>query len=367
MSNASKKRKILLGVLIAVLVLALGGWLLYRLQLSWVSMEDNLPYDITWNEADSTVHMDVSGLFDMVFDTQEPVAYIGDERIPMQDGVQIRNSRPYFNIRDTSVFNEGLNNAINAIEEADTSDPVAVIANGLYGQGTEEQNATVDALLGGENPQESFELYFQWYNSVHELGHSITTSYGTYDSENMNLRHMVEEEQLVNSFAVAFWMYYGEEEKLDELEVIVERALSNITPPVEDMSHLDFMRKAIDEGKFNEVFTLETYGWFQYNIVRDALRQRDSLDLESILAQMTGNGNVKLQAQETLVYPTLGADMVPEILADVTSTMRDLGVAVPDIYVTFSTDPNDQALRGSFPVTLLEPYIEEGRLIPAFR
>lgn len=331
---------------------------------SWLPMEGTLSDEVTWQEDDATVRMSISGLFDMVFSTQEPVAYVGDELISMQDGIKIKEGRPCFSMRDASVFSEGMNAAINAIAEKDTSAPVAVIENGLYGQGTEEQNATVNALLG-DDAREKFELYFQWYNVVHELGHSITTKHGTYDSNNMELRHMVDEEQLVNSFAVAFWMKYGEAEKLNQLETIVDSVLRNMTPPVDNMSHLDFMRNAVDEGRFQEALNMEIYGWFQYSIVRDVLRNRDTLDLSSILAQMTGKEKVEIQSQQTLVYPTLGKDRVLEILADVVSTLRNLGVDVNDAYVTYSTDPNAQICKGNFPFALLEPYINAGRIIKA--
>jgi hypothetical protein len=195
------------------------------------------------------------------------------------------------------------------------------------------------------------------------LGHTITANYGTYDFSNMELRHMVDEEQLVNSFAVAFWMYYGEEEKIDALEAMVEYVLGNITPPVDDMSHLDFMREVVD-GKRDAEFAMETYGWFQFSIVRDILRERDSLDLSSILKQM-GVENFQLQRVQTLVYPTLGKDNVPVVLADAISVLRDAGVDIPDVYISFNTDPNEHRSLGILPRSILEQSIAEGKLIPA--
>ena len=263
--------------------------------------------------------------------------------------------------------------ANNPVEATPTTipPPVGVIVNGLYGQGTQVQNAMVHALLGGELARDRFELYFQWYNTIHELGHLITIHHGTYDRNNMEAtRHFVDEEILANSFAVAFWMNFGELEKIYILEEKVDYVLGKLPSPVENMPHLDFMRGAVDAGRFEEVFTFEIYGWFQLNVVRDILLERDSLDLALILAEMTGMNNIQVQPpspNQRLVYPTLGVDVVPQIVADAIYTLRNLGVSVPDAYISFSTDPNEHRLQYPMPRAALEWRIAAGQLIPAYR
>ena len=179
---------------------------------------------------------------------------------------------------------------------------------------------------------------------------------------------MVEEELLVNSFAVAFWMHFGESEKIYALEEMVNYVLGNIAPPVQNMSHLDFMREAVDEERFEEIFTFEIYGWFQFNLVRDILQMRDSLDLALLLAEMTGMENIQLHLPSyPLVYPVLGVDIVPYIVADVVSVLRDMGVSVPDVYISFNTDPNNHALQYPMSRAILEASIAAGRLVPGYR
>ena len=359
MKAQSKKRKILFGLGVSIAVLVFGGWLLFRFHLSWLSLEDNLPPGtVTYNEEDSSFHADYMGMYDMIFHTQEPMFYAGNVPVPVRDGARIRNGRPYISLRDVGIFNP----AIDAITDTDTSAHVAVITNGLYGQGTEEQNEMIHSFLGGEYARDRFELYFQWYNTIHELGHLITFYHETAES-----RHTVDEEQLVNSFAVAFWMYYGEEEKLDALEDMVDYVLGNIIPPVDNMSHLDYWRGVVDEERIHEEFTFNNYGWFQFSIVRDLLRERNSLDLESILTEMMGVENVQLQPTQTLVYPRLGTDVAPEIIADVISLLRDWGVTLPDVYIAFPTDPNMHSLQYPVSRLLLERNIEAGRVIPVSR
>ncbi|MDR2899969.1 MAG: hypothetical protein LBV20_00415 [Treponema sp.] len=239
-------------------------------------------------------------------------------------------------------------------------DYASVITNGLYGEGTKEQNATVDNLLGGSQyAKERFELYFQWYNTVHELGHSISGYYGTQSS-----RHEVEEEQLVNSFAVAFWMQYGEPEKIQALEEVVTVGLSNVTPAVDNMTYLEYWKKVFDEDRFQEAFNLNDYGWFQYNIVNDVLSNRASLDLESILEQM-GVKDVQLP-NKTLRYPTLGKGVVSVVLSDVISLLRSSGVKTPDIYLSFSTDPNNHTSTANIPTSLVKILFPKAVLVPTY-
>ena len=82
------------------------------------------------------------------------------------------------------------------------------ITTGLYNKGTEEDQKNVVTAMGNENTENRFKLYFQWYNVIHELGHGLL-----YYNNGVNI-DVADEEQLVNDFAVAYWKYYGEEEKV---------------------------------------------------------------------------------------------------------------------------------------------------------
>lgn len=53
-------------------------------------------------------------------------------------------------------------------------------------------------LFGDENIQEKFNLYFHWFNIVHEIGHSLL------DIQKLE-RDKVEEVLCVNYFAVSYW------------------------------------------------------------------------------------------------------------------------------------------------------------------
>ncbi|HWT74888.1 MAG TPA: hypothetical protein VN258_09255 [Mobilitalea sp.] len=76
-----------------------------------------------------------------------------------------------------------------------------VIKTGKYETGSEEQKNNFILCFGSENTQETFDIYFHWYNVIHEFGHILF-------SMKEHPFTITDEEQLVNNFAVAYWKYY---------------------------------------------------------------------------------------------------------------------------------------------------------------
>jgi len=199
---------------ISIMIIVLVGSLLCQFHFSplliWHSIA-NPNFYLVWDEDHSTATIDFRDLYDFVVSsTQEPMVYVGNERIHLRDGARVIDGFPYARRRDFNIFNIWLSESMSD----DSSELVLVIINELYGQGLIEQNEMSHSLLGNADVRERFELCFQWYNTIYGLGYLITFSYGTYDPSDLeNTSHIVDEEVLVNSFAVAFWMNFGEKEK----------------------------------------------------------------------------------------------------------------------------------------------------------
>ena len=87
------------------------------------------------------------------------------------------------------------------------------VLTGNYQDASIEQKQMLQELFG-ENAEYCYELYFHWYNMIHELGHAIMMFYSPARP------HAAEEEQLVNNFAYAYWKQHGEQDKLKELHSI---------------------------------------------------------------------------------------------------------------------------------------------------
>ena len=75
------------------------------------------------------------------------------------------------------------------------------IISGRYETGTEEQQMGYRQLFGGD-VQYRFDLYFHWYNLIHELGHCVVEQYGKQMPK-------VAEEMFVNKFAIS--IKYGKD------------------------------------------------------------------------------------------------------------------------------------------------------------
>ena len=99
------------------------------------------------------------------------------------------------------------------------------IISGRYETGTQEQQQGFAQLFGNENIQFHFELYFHWYNVIHELGHCLVSS----RKVSMN---PVQEELYANSFAVAYWKMADANGNLQKLREMITEVLNQIPSPV---------------------------------------------------------------------------------------------------------------------------------------
>jgi len=202
------------------------------------------------------------------------------------------------------------------------------IITGVYGNGTPAQNEMVNRILGADNAAERFAVYFHWYNPMHELGHGIMWFHAA------ERPHMVDEEMLVNQFAVAYWMHYGEADKLDLLKETVAYALAQFTRPAPaGMSHTDYARA---KWGTDELFNFNNYGWFQMHCVAEILR--NPIGLSAALSQMGIHGIVE-QPRKTLCY-TPGENTQERIAREAAEILRGWGVALPPVRITFDDDPN---------------------------
>ena len=144
----------------------------------------------------------------------------------------------------------------------------------------EKNNNNVITAMGEENTEERFRLYFQYYNVLHEIGHGLI-----YYNHGVDIP-VIEEEQLVNDFAVAYWNYYGEPEKLEELYDIVTYAVEHVGDNYKN--GVDYMENAKKHSTRNsikrEFFNFNDYGWFQFSSVKHSIEQNKSL--EEVLKEM---------------------------------------------------------------------------------
>jgi len=207
---------------------------------------------------------------------------------------------------------------------------ITLIVTGRYGQSTPEINEMVDSILGGVNCQDRFNVYFNWYNTVHEIGHMVEVVLrGTIDN-------LLDGELFANAFAVAFWARYGERQTFETLKELVSTALERFERPISiDEDLTDFARR-YDAGEIE--FSFNNYGWFQFSLVNHVLSEMRSL--ESVLVS-AGFAFDETPAPATLAFPSIGEDVIPEILVAVFTKLREWGIELPfPIYHMLIDDPN---------------------------
>lgn len=212
------------------------------------------------------------------------------------------------------------------------------VTTGLYNQGTEEDQKNVLNALGVENTENRFKIYFQWYNVIHELGHGLI-----YYNNGVDIS-VADEEQLVNDFAVAYWKYYGEEDKLNELKDIVNYAVEHIgTNYADGVDYLKLAKENSNRNSFNSsFFNFNDYGWFQFSCVKHSFET--DKDLETVLKEM-GFDNFKLTAPKKLVYKNLNEEVSTTIINDAVNNFNEWGLKFPKVIHHFNKDPNNNYSR----------------------
>lgn len=209
------------------------------------------------------------------------------------------------------------------------------IVTARYNSGTEEQNAEVVLALGSENTEEDFRIYFQWYNVIHEMGHGLIR-YNSHTKFNK-----AEEEQLVNEFAVAYWMMYGEEEKLERMVEITSHAKSNLKSDAKTgQSYMEFAKERWGKKGF---FTFRNYGWFQFSSSSNALQR--GKDMDTVLRDMGIKGYTLPQNPEKLIYGTISEEVSDRIIKDAVENINSWGLYFPEVHHKYHNDPNDNYSR----------------------
>ena len=206
------------------------------------------------------------------------------------------------------------------------------IISGKYESGNEEQQAGYKMLLGEDDILRKFDLYFHWYNIIHEVGHCLVEKYGLELSR-------VKEEMFVNEFAVGYYRYVGEDEKLDELNSILNDVIQKIPSPVPDgESFISFYERIWNT---EELMSVMVYGFFQFNSVLEALRGgRDFTDVARELGLLIKEAPIQKCDKE------INSENAESFLNVALENLRACGFEVPEIQLELCDNPMVQCAQG---------------------
>lgn len=202
------------------------------------------------------------------------------------------------------------------------------IYTGQFEKGTQEQQAAFIQLFGSENTQYKFDLYFHWYNIVHEYGHCLCSYHG---SDIIGLK----QEFLVNRFAVSMWQYAGYEKELENLYNMLSEILQRIENPVPD--HMSFADYYEQIWETDEIMEVPIYGYFQFKSVQMALESRE--DLSTVLGEMGIHKEINDRLPSHKEY-SISAQTAKEALHDIRQLLDSLGIEQPMTDIELVDDPS---------------------------
>ena len=207
-----------------------------------------------------------------------------------------------------------------------------VIMSGRFETGNDEQQQGYKMLFGADEIQYFFDLYFHWYNIIHETGHCIVEKQGAKMSR-------VGEEMYVNSLAVSYYRYMGDDKRLNELQQRLTKILSQFPVPMpEGESFTEFYERIWNTEQINNVMI---YGYFQLNSVLEALKANRSL--KDVLKEI----NIDIRDLDTkrLCEADIISANAEVFLNDAVGNLKAMGVDVPDIRIELVDDPMIQCAR----------------------
>ena len=205
------------------------------------------------------------------------------------------------------------------------------IMSGKFETGTQEQQMGYAMLLGQENIQYKFDLYFHWYNLVHEMGHCVVTACGKEFSPLM-------EEMFVNEFAVGYYRYIGDDERLADLQAMLQASIDNMPSPVpEGESFLEFYERIWGT---DELMSVMVYGYLQLNSVLMALKK--DKPFSEILADL---GLTLGSGETSRCELPIAAENAEAFLNSARENLIRLGIEVPEIKLQLLDDPMVQCAR----------------------
>ena len=173
---------------------------------------------------------------------------------------------------------------------------------------------------------------------IHELGHGLIIY-----NKGVNI-DVVDEEQLVNDFAVAYWNYYGDPENMKELYDIVTYAVENVGDNYDNgVDYLENARKHANHDDFDDdFFNFNDYGWFQFSSVKHSIEQNKPL--EDVLKEM-GFTDFKLTEKVLLEHNVIDENESTLIINEAVDNFNEWGLYFPRAYQSFSGNPNMNASR----------------------
>ncbi|HHD2753547.1 TPA: hypothetical protein ACOTG0_002359 [Clostridium perfringens] len=187
------------------------------------------------------------------------------------------------------------------------------IISGKYETGTVEEQIGFAQLFGEESVQKKFDLYFHWYNIIHEIGH-VLVDINNVDMDGVN------EELFANSFAVAYWKKVDKKNNLNRVKEMIHHIIKDIPSPLTKESNFkEFFKKIWGTEIMNSVMM---YGYFQLCCVLEAFNLDKNL---SDVLQEVGYKEISLSDMKPYSYD-VNSENTEKVLENCLDNLKACGV-----------------------------------------
>lgn len=206
------------------------------------------------------------------------------------------------------------------------------IISGRYETGTAEQQSGYNQLFGSENIQEKFDLYFHWFNIVHEIGHILI------DIQKIDM-DKVAEELFVNCFAVSYWRITDNCNRIKKVENLIKNILKIMQNPVpQGVAFNDFFKGIWGTEQMN---TIEMYGFFQMSCVAEAFKSNRTLP--ELLSEI-GYENIEMSLLDSYNGDVNSKNSI-EVLNHCISNLNKIGVKLAKVNIELVDNPEIQCCQ----------------------
>ncbi len=205
-----------------------------------------------------------------------------------------------------------------------------IIVSGKYEEGTVQQQMSYQQLFGKENTKDKFDLYFHWYNIIHEVAHCII------DVNNIKM-HPVEEELFANYFAIQYCKMVDCTNKLQILQKLIDDILHNMPKLIPDETDFfSFFSEIWGSEKMN---TVEMYGYFQLSCVQQAFCKKT--DFKELLL----NVGISITDNDILSYNTNENISANDVLLLALKNINSFGINNLNIEIELMNNPEIQCCQ----------------------
>jgi len=183
-------------------------------------------------------------------------------------------------------------------------------------------------MLGVNQNQvdECFNLYFHWFNIIHELSHILASNNGVPRRNNL-----VEKETMVNRIAASFLREFGDIDSYKRLQLIVDNAQEQLESPIPVSASFD---EYFSDYKGEDDRDMAKYAFLQLTLARKALHSTEGI--YDVLSHYRITNVRKVEKNKTCSVKNIDAQ---HTIDEASAILGEMWLIVPKVTVIYCNNP----------------------------